>query len=187
MEACRINSCGLKHGINKSVTMKNIKQILFLLPILFLISCMSEPEGRVTVVKFDSVEPYLNNDNDTIYIINFWVTSNEVSVGQLPDFEKIRKEYNDENVMVLLVSLDPAKDKDSKVVPLLKKLGVRSDVMLLNDPDTKSWRPKVSPLWNGELPATIIYKGNSAEFYQEAMDYNKLKSIVDERLKNKQN
>jgi hypothetical protein len=144
---------------------------------------MSEPDGKITVVKFDSVEPYLDNDNDTIYVINFWATSNKVSVDQLPDFEKLRKEYDDESIKVLLISLDPVKDKDSKVIPVLKKMEVKSDVMLLNDPDTKIWRKKVSPLWNGELPATIIYRGNSTEFYQEALDYNKLKNIIDERLK----
>ncbi len=163
--------------------MKSTKSILLFLSALLLISCMSEPDGKITVVKFDSVEPYLNNDNDTIYVINFWVTSNKVSVDQLPDFEKLRKEYDDESIKVLLISLDPVKDKDSKVIPVLKKMGVKSDVMLLNDPDTKSWRKKISPLWNGELPATIIYSGSSTEFYQEALDYNKLKNIIDERLK----
>ena len=163
--------------------MKSTKSILLFLSVLLLISCMSEPDGKITVVKFDSVEPYLDNDNDTIYVINFWATSNKVSVDQLPDFEKLRKEYDDESIKVLLISLDPVKDKDSKVIPVLKKMEVKSDVMLLNDPDTKIWRKKVSPLWNGELPATIIYRGNSTEFYQEALDYNKLKNIIDERLK----
>ena len=162
------------------------KYSILFIPFIFIISCMNEPEGKVTVVKFDSVEKYLNKDNDTVYVINFWATSNKSSVSQLSGFEKIRKEFDGDKVRVLLVTLDPEKEKDSKVVPLLKKMGIHSGVMLLDDPDTKMWRPKVSPLWNGELPATIIYNGNSAEFYQEPLSYGKLKSIIDKRLNEQQ-
>jgi len=166
--------------------MKNRIHIFLFLPVILIMSCANEPEGKVSVVKFNSVEKYLNRDNDTVYVINFWATRNKESVGQLPELEKIRKEFKGDNVKVLFISLDKPEDKDSKVFPVIKKLDIHSNVLLLDDPDTKSWRPKVSPLWNGQLPATLIYQGHSAEFYQESLNYTKLKSILDDRLKNKE-
>ncbi len=181
VDACliRVDAC----RIIKLIVMKSLKWFLLFIPFMLLASCMSEPDGTVTVVKFDSIEPYLNNDYDTVYLINFWSVSNSVSMHQLKEIEKVRKEFDGEKVKILEVGLDPKSDKDSKVIPMMKKLGIHSDVMLLDDADTKSWRKKISPLWKGELPATIIYKGNSTEFYQEVLDYSKLKSIIDNRLK----
>ncbi len=158
--------------------------LVFILPV-FLFSCMNEKEGKVTTVKFNTVEKYLGNDNDTVYIITFWSVDNKVSVSQLPYFDRIRKDYDDEKVKVIPVSLDMAIEKDTRVLPVLKKLGINTDVLLLDDPDTRKWRVKISPLWKGELPATLIYRGNEAEFYQESLNYNKLKSILNGLLKKK--
>ncbi len=48
-----------------------------------------ENKQPVAVVNFDQLEPRLQKQNDTIYIVNFWATWCKPCVHELPDFEKL--------------------------------------------------------------------------------------------------
>ncbi len=136
----------------------------------------------VKVVDFKGLEPVLNLRNDTTYVVNFWATWCIPCIKELPYFQKIDSKYKDENVKVLLVSLDFLKHIDTRLRPFIEKHEIIADVMLLNDPDSNSWIDKVSPDWSGALPATVIYNRNFRAFYEKSFTYEELQSIINQNL-----
>jgi hypothetical protein len=81
-------------------------------------------------------------------------------VEELPAFERVGDEYSDKKVKVLLVSLDFPGQIESRLLPFLDKHKIRSEVLVLNDPDANQWINRVDPSWSGAIPATLIYQGN---------------------------
>jgi len=133
--------------------------------------------NKVISLNFEELEErYLQKKNDSIYVINFWATWCKPCIKELPAFEKIASEYSNEKVKVLLVSLDFPEKLDSQVVLFIKKNKIKSEVVLLDDPDANSWIPKVSEQWSGAIPATIIYKKENRKFYEQSFTFEELET-----------
>ncbi len=135
------------------------------------------------VLSFNDLEPHLHFTNDTTYLVNFWASWCAPCVDELPAFERIREEYRDEKVKVLLVSLDFPKQIESKLAAFIEKNRIRSEILVLNDPDANKWIDKVDPAWSGSIPATLIYNSNDRLFHEGAYTYEELKQIVEQKLK----
>jgi hypothetical protein len=91
-------------------------------------------------------------------------------VKELPNFEQVSTTHADKKVKVLLVSLDYASQLDKKVKPFVKQRGLKSEVVLLNEPDPNTWLEKVDSKWSGSLPFTLIVNNKTkkrATFEQE--------------------
>lgn len=136
----------------------------------------------ITVKSFDfnSFEPYLHKDDETTYVINFWATWCLPCLKELPYFEQLHEKYKDQNVKVILVSLDLPKKVESNLIPFIKKKSLKSEVIHLNDPDANSWIEKVDKSWTGSLPTTIIYKKKERVFAEDS--YSSLKELEEELL-----
>lgn len=119
---------------------------------------------------------YLQQMNDTTYIINFWATWCKPCIEELPAFERINKEYSGQKVKVILTSLDFPERLEKQVIPFIKKYELKSEVVILDDPDANSWIPKVSEQWSGAIPATIIYNQEERKFYERSFTYDELKT-----------
>lgn len=145
-----------------------------LIAIVFSLFCTLLHAQIEVFEKFDNFEKaYLTpTDNDEIYVINFWATWCIPCVKELPYFEALNEKYSDQNVHVVLVSLDFTKETVSKYVT---KKGIKSKVVLLTDSKTNSWIDKVNPTWSGAIPATLFMYGNQKKFYEK--DYSDLKSL----------
>jgi len=133
----------------------------------------------VPILNFEQFEnQYLHRNSDTLYVINFWATWCKPCVKELPYFELINENYKNQKVKVVLVSLDFAKNYQSMLLPFLNKKSIKSEVILLDDPNSNEWIDKVSTNWSGAIPATLIYIGNSRSFYEQSFNYEQLDSIV---------
>lgn len=132
----------------------------------------------IDVFDFESFKPFLEKNNDTLYIINFWASWCKPCVKEMPYFEKIGRDYSNEKVKLLLVSLDFRNQLDSKLIPFILKNNVSSKVVMLNDPDANSWISSVDEEWTGSIPATIFIKGDKRAFYEQAFEYTELEHIV---------
>ena len=128
--------------------------------------------------KFKDFEHHLYQENDKVYVINFWATWCKPCIAELPYFEQIQAKYKDENVEVILVSLDDMRKLESKVIPFIEKNKLQSEVILLDDAKYNSWIDKVSTEWSGAIPATLFYNKNKREFYEQEFDYQELEGIV---------
>jgi len=129
-------------------------------------------------LKFDDFKHHLHQDDDKIYVVNFWATWCKPCVKELPYFEQIQEQYKDENVEVVLVSLDDVRKLETKVIPFVKEKNLQSTVILLDDADYNSWIDKVSPEWSGAIPVTLFYNKNKREFFEQEFDYEALENVV---------
>lgn len=128
-----------------------------------------EQDGiKLKSFNFDGLQPYLNQKNDTVYVINFWATWCVPCVKELPHFEKLNQKYKDGRFKMLLVSLDFPKMAESRVIPFIKNKKLQAEVVLLNDPDANSWIEKVAQEWSGAIPATVIYRNGRRKFYEQS-------------------
>lgn len=130
--------------------------------------------AKVPVYKFDEFEPLLNKDDGKIYVVNFWATWCKPCIKELPYFETIAAKYADQNVEVLLVSIDFPKLLEKQVIPFIEKNQIKSPVVLLDDTGANEWIPKVDESWSGAIPATVIYKGDEREFYEQSFTLEEL-------------
>ncbi len=139
-------------------------------------------KGGIPKMDFNAFEPILHQDNDTVYVINFWATWCKPCVKELPDFEKLNAEYKNQKVKVILVSLDFPNQHEQLLVPFVEENRLRSGIIHLTDVDANKWINKVDPGWSGAIPATLVYKGKNREFHEAQLNYEKLKSIVEPKL-----
>ena len=163
-----------------------IKKLLVILLIsLGFISCKKEvvketsqeKNLQVSSVKtytYSELKPLLEKNDGKTYIVNFWATWCAPCVKELPYFEKIKKEYDDKNVEVLLVSLDFPKQVEKKLIPFINKRKLNSKVVLLDDINEDVWIKAIDENWSGAIPATLIYNKNKRKFYEHSFDYETL-------------
>ena len=153
-----------------------IKRILVLI-IICCVACVDEKSKensaaeevavKIPTYNFEELEKNLPTDQEKTYVINFWATWCAPCVEELPHFLKLN---NKEDVEVILVSLDMPKMKETQLVPFVKKRNINAKVVLLDDPRSNVWIPKVDENWDGAIPATLIYNSKNRKFYPRKFD-----------------
>ncbi len=138
--------------------------------------------SNIPRMDFDELEPLLHQNNDTVYIINFWATWCKPCVKELPEFEKFSDDFKNRKVKVVLVSLDFPNQHDNLLLPFVRDHNLKSSVIHLTDVDANKWIDKVDPGWSGAIPATLIYKGPFRKFYEGSLNYEQIKSIVEPKI-----
>ncbi|NJM79985.1 MAG: TlpA family protein disulfide reductase [Flavobacterium sp.] len=135
-------------------------------------------KGKVKVSSYNykGLASFINQKDDTVYVINFWATWCAPCIKELPYFEEIGKNYKDKNVKVILVSLDFPKKVKSSLIPFIERKKLTSEVIHLDDPDANSWIEKVDKSWSGAIPATVIYRNDDVYFYEQSFTYDELET-----------
>jgi thiol-disulfide isomerase/thioredoxin len=150
--------------------------------IIFILVSMNVPlkaqQGDVPVMGFSEFEKRLRSNSDTVYVINFWATWCAPCRKELPEFEKIHQTYSNENVSVLLVSLDFPKQAQKTLRSFIAGNRITAPVILLNEPDANAWIDKVDPSWSGALPATLIFRKNSRLFFEKELTYQDISNTI---------
>lgn len=126
----------------------------FKILLLIVVGAQYSMAQEATVVKFDRIQRLLAPNSHEIQVINFWATWCAPCVKELPLFEKLNAEENS-GVKVTLISLDFV-DKLDRVNAFIKRKGIRSEVLLLDEIDYNSWIDRVDKNWGGAIPATLI-------------------------------
>jgi thiol-disulfide isomerase/thioredoxin len=132
----------------------------------------------VKAYNYEGLKHFLNQKNDTTYVVNFWATWCVPCVAELPHFEALNEKYKDNKVKVLLVSLDMDKKIESQLIPFIKKRQLKSEVIILRDPDADSWISQIDSSWTGAIPATLIYNKDQRKFYEKSFTYDGLEKEV---------
>ena len=135
------------------------------------------------IYDYDGLKPLINKNDDKVHVVNFWATWCAPCVKELPYFEDINENYKDQNVEVLLVSLDFPRNYDSKLKPFLIKHDLKSKVVAFDDVDQNRWIPAIDENWTGALPATIIYDKNKRLFYEQSFTKDELETELKQFLK----
>lgn len=159
----------------------------FLFIVLFLIfrQGFGQDKNSVTVrqLNFSQFEPFLHKQNDTLFVINFWATWCIPCRKELPAFEKINDKYKGNKVKVLLVSLDFPKQLRSHLIPFVQTNHLKSEIVLLNEPDPNKWIDKVDTSWAGSIPFSLIYGPGFRESYEHPFEFDELDSIINSKIK----
>lgn len=131
------------------------------------------------VAEFDKLAPIFSQEDDATYVINFWATWCGPCVEELPYFERLAKETADENVQLVMVSLDFRRDVRTKLLRFIRERPFDLPVIALTDSKTNVWIDKVDPEWGGAIPITIIYHGDKRIFVPDQFaDYEELLAAV---------
>ncbi len=155
----------------------------------FLLTCLScgeknntttideEVNGRAfATVDFEGYEAYLTEVKAPVVVVNFWATWCKPCIKELPYFEKLGKNYQDD-VSVVLVSLD-FPDQIERLEQFIEKHKLESQVVLLDDGNANEWIPKVDQDWSGAIPATIIFNKGERSFFEQSFTYEELEKQV---------
>jgi thiol-disulfide isomerase/thioredoxin len=164
-----------------------MRKLLFMLTFAAVITLFDTIDAKagknIEVFNFNEFSHWLNKQNDTIYVINFWATWCAPCIKEIPDFEKLQAQYKDKKVKVLFVSLDFPNQVESRVIPFINRMNMQSQVVMLNDTNSNRWIPLVDESWSGAIPATLIYNKNFRKFYEREFTFNELEAIVVQLIK----
>ncbi|MDC1504621.1 redoxin domain-containing protein [Winogradskyella sp.] len=138
---------------------------------------------KLDVYDYNGLAPLINKKDDQVHVVNFWATWCAPCVKELPYFEVINTQYKNEGVEVLLVSLDFPKDYETKLKSFILKHNITSKVVALDDTDQNRWITAIDQSWSGALPATIIYKGDKRNFYEQSFTQKELETELKQFLK----
>jgi len=155
-------------------------RLIILLVIGGLIFGFQAYAQEVEVVKFDQLNQYINQKNGKIKVINFWATWCKPCIEELDYFEAINRDYQQENVQVILVSFDFPTQVESKLKPFLKKRKIKSEVILLDETDFNSFIDRIDERWSGAIPATLIVDSRTGKkyFYEKQFQPGELEAMV---------
>ena len=157
--------------------------VCFYFIFLYSVSAFAQ---KVEVVKFHELDEIISSSEADIQLINFWATWCKPCIQEIPYFEAVGEKFKDENVKVLLVSLDFIEDLETKVIPFVQKKALNSEVKLLDETDFNAFIDKVDPSWSGAIPATLLINNLNGKtaFFEKAFKQGELDQIIDDQLKN---
>lgn len=87
---------------------------IIVLLVFLQLSCNTKT--AVPSLDYNELTPLLEQKGDMVYVVNFWATWCAPCVKELPYFEALNQQ---QDVEVLLVSLDFPKHKASRLIPFL--------------------------------------------------------------------
>lgn len=154
---------------------------LFILVISFvLIFPVYAQCQAVEVIKYSDLKKLIEDPISDITLINFWATWCKPCVKEIPYFENIQNQYGAKGVRVVLVSFDFVEDLKSKVEPFVKKKGLQSEVMLLDETDYDYIISDINKEWSGAIPASLVINRATGEtnFYEKEFKEGELDLII---------
>lgn len=140
---------------------------------------------EIKVVQYEQLKQVFTQNDDILYVVNFWATWCAPCVGELPDFMEVnsKKKENSKYKMVL-VSLDDAEKLDDTVKKMAKDLNLNVEQYLLDDVKRMNeWIPAINSDWSGTIPATLFIKnGKTLKFISEPISKEELQKTISQYL-----
>lgn len=172
-----------------------ILSLVLILCITALAGCEAQPVGKpvpseviktgsaeLEIYTFDEFKRWMMQEDDTLYIINFWATWCRPCVEELPFFERLNDSLAHKPAKLILVSLDSRKKAESDLIPFIQRKELKSKVVHLNAPDFNNWLDKVSPDWSGSIPATLMVRNGHKTFFEQSFEFEPLWQQVKSKL-----
>ena len=147
------------------------KMVLLILSI-FLIT------QKVDVVNLPQLQSRVQQNNDTLYVVNFWATWCKPCIEEMPYFESAQQQFNTSKVKVIFVSLNSAKELSS-VQKFIVQKNIQSETHLLQAGNPNVWLNQIDSTWSGAIPASVVYKNGKKVFFVEGeLNASQLDSII---------
>ncbi|MCE5331276.1 MAG: TlpA family protein disulfide reductase [Bacteroidales bacterium] len=165
-----------------------MKQLFPLLFILIFTACgktATSSAPAFKAVQYEELKAVLEQNDDVLYVVNFWATWCGPCVEELPGFMEVNAEYAENpKFKMILVSLDNVKKLDKTVKPFIASHKITTDVYLLDDNKRMNlWIPAFDASWSGSIPATVFYKnGKKLHFEENQLNKTELKNLIHQYL-----
>lgn len=144
----------------------------------------SQTRSNLEIMTFARLQSLIQPNADTVRVINFWATSCRPCIEEMPDFDRLHREYSiakneAKPLQVVFVSLDFKRDVEPIVIPFVKKRGFAARCVFLGAPKSAEI-DAVDTSWTGSMPATLIIgtKPGQRMFYERKLRYEELKDFV---------
>lgn len=141
---------------------------------------------QIPAWKITDVEQYINQKNDSVYVVNFWATWCKPCVEELPYLLHISKKYAGKKVKLLLVSLDFAASYPKKIEAFAQKQSITEDIVWLNETDADYFCSRIDKSWSGSIPATVIINSSKSykQFYEQGISQNEFEKALLKAINN---
>ncbi|MFN8295441.1 MAG: TlpA disulfide reductase family protein [Chitinophagales bacterium] len=155
----------------------------YLTALLSLLFLFMNAQINAPVFDFAQYEKRVLQQNDTLYVVNFWATWCKPCVEELPFFEKAKQTFSKNTVKFILVSQD-AKTRSAYVTDFLKKNNYTSESFILSAGNPNIWIDKIDTAWSGLIPMTVFYKAGKKVYFHESdyTSYEELEKIIHSKL-----
>lgn len=134
----------------------------------------------VQLLQYESLLNRLQQQNDTLYLVNFWATWCKPCVKELPHFISTAADYKAQPLQLILVSLDTKDRLDEMVIPFISQNKYIAEHYLLDDNGRMNeWIPKIDASWDGAIPATVLYRNaQKLHFTSGQLSEEELKILI---------
>lgn len=149
-----------------------------LLCVVIFFSGISVHAQNFKPVEFSDFENFMQTNNDTLYVINFWATWCKPCIEELPYFENLHLESADKNIRVILVSVDTESRWSSALESFITKKNLQAEVWSFYNAKPPDWIDRISPDWSGAIPGTLFLRNGTKTFYEKSFTYEELHTII---------
>lgn len=140
---------------------------------LVFLSLFSKAQNFSGVYKIDQLIKRIDNQ-DSIYVLNFWATWCKPCVKELPSFDSLQVIKAGKPIKIILVCLDFKEELDKKVLPFLKSKNIQSECILLDEVNGNDFVDKIARQWSGAIPATLFKLGKNQLFIEKKLQLKDL-------------
>ena len=149
-----------------------------------LLLCFTTTRAQdINVYSAERLMERVGNE-DTLYVINFWATWCGPCVKELPEFNRLNKQYAGKPVKVLMVSLDFKDAYPKKLASFIRKKKMQPEVVWLSETNANEFIPRIEPGWQGSIPATLLIYGKKQyrNFYEGSVTAKQLALMIDRQF-----
>jgi thiol-disulfide isomerase/thioredoxin len=140
---------------------------------------------KVGTLKPADFGKFKDSAKGKVLVLNFWATWCGPCVAEFPELVALDAKYRDKGVKLVGITADDPDDIQPKVIPFIKKLQVKFDIIRQDTDDPEEMMNQITKEWNGEIPATFVYdkQGNLAYSRFGIIDRDLLAAEIEKAMK----
>jgi thiol-disulfide isomerase/thioredoxin len=145
------------------------------------------PHPELRPADAETILQQVRSSDADLIVVNVWATWCLPCREEFPDLLRLRSEFKDRGLDLLLVSGDFSDDREEQVGAFLSEQGV-DFVTYLKEGNDMEFIDTLSPQWSGALPVTLFFDSDGVLqlFWEGKASYAKLKRTVKKLMPKKE-